>query len=492
MKNHLARGCMLLLSCVLLLGAFASCNNKQKSSESTAATTEKEVTPGTPDDDLYDANGYLKDSLPESYDFDSDFVIFTWEEQKGVEWVDELPENPTELEEALYKRENNVESRFGVDISRIYAAGNWDYRSAFIATLSQNVLAGDRKYDLVGAYTATAGLGAVNGLYMNLNTNNYIDFSKPWWPSSIVETASVGDNLYFITGDISPTLIKNLQCMYVNLSMYNSYNCSDVVDGQSIYDVVSDYDWTYETMLMMARERVSVDAGNYGLVLQNAPMADSFFYGAGFMFLKNTDGILTISEDLTDNRLINLFDDLKELFTGRYEDVIMAENSDKSLFTTGHAIFYAGGLSDSSVFAEEGLSFSVLPMPLYNETQQEYATCANLWVTMYSIPIDAKDFNMSGVILEALGSAAYRTVSDEFYYDLFQMRYNGHDEGSSRMFDILSDSVVFDTARFFADEIGIFGQMREVIDPTANWSTIYSGGSASWQEKVTNLYAKLG
>ena len=131
-------------------------------------------------------------------------------------------------------------------------------------------------------------------------------------------------------------------------------------------------------------------------------------------------------------------------------------------------------------------------MPLYNETQQEYATCANLWVTMYSIPIDAKDFNMSGVILEALGSAAYRTVSDEFYYDLFQMRYNGHDEGSSRMFDILSDSVVFDTARFFADEIGIFGQMREVIDPTANWSTIYSGGSASWQEKVTNLYAKLG
>ena len=72
-------------------------------------------------------------------------------------------------------------------------------------------------------------------------------------------------------------------------SMYNSYNCSDVVDGRSIYDVVSDYDWTYETMLMMARERVSVDAGNYGLVLQNAPMADSFFYGAGFMFLKNTD-----------------------------------------------------------------------------------------------------------------------------------------------------------------------------------------------------------
>ena len=72
------------------------------------------------------------------------------------------------------------------------------------------------------------------------------------------------------------------------------------------------------------------------------------------------------------------------------------------------------------------------------------------------------------------------------------MRYNATDAGSAAMFDIVSDSVVFDTARFFADELGMFGKFREVADASSSWSSIYSGNISSWKGKVTDLYGKLG
>ncbi|MBQ7347157.1 MAG: hypothetical protein IJW55_04300 [Clostridia bacterium] len=479
----------LLLVGVLLLGVFASCKNDTKQPVDTGSDETEDVGDG-----LYDANGYLKDSLPASYDFNSEFVIYAWEDQKSWEWVeDETIESGvqlTEVEQSLYEREANVEDRFGVDIRRVYKPGEWNNYTTFISTLSQSVLANDHEYDLVDQYTGAAGPGAVNGLYSNLNQSDYLDLSKPWWPESIVETATIGDKLYFVTGDITPLLIRNVQCMFVNLDMYGSYNCASAVGGRTIYQVVNDYDWTVENMLKMALDRVSTDAGDYGISFLNEVTADSFYYGAGFTLLQNTDGILSLSGDLTNNLLINYFDDMKELYTGRYADVAIAGSQ---VFQQGKSIFYVGNVSDSQVFTTENVKFTVLPMPLLNSDQQEYRTCASLWVSMFSIPVDAKDFTMSGVILEALGSEAYRTVTDEVYYNLFQMRYNGLDSDSAKMFDIVSDSVVCDTARFFAVDLGMFAQFRNGVNSTSgSWTDIYNTNSSSWSQKVTDLYGKIG
>ena len=101
--------------------------------------------------------------------------------------------------------------------------------------------------------------------------------------------------------------------------------------------------------------------------------------------------------------------------------------------------------------------------------------------------------DMATLMLEALGSEAYRIVSDEVYYSLFQQRYNGTDENSARMFDLVSDSVVFDTVRFFNDELGFMASFRKgVADANGNWKNIYDGEHVKWADKLANLAAKIG
>ena len=185
----------LLLVVIMMFGMLAACGNKN-GDQTTETTDSSEETTAAGDNNL-DENGYLKDSLPESYDFGKEFKIFTWNGQKAWEWVDEISEQPTSVEQVLWEREANVEERFGVEIERVYANGAWDDRNSFISTLSQNVLGNDHEYDLVGQYTPAAGIGAVTGLYTDIKKVNYVDLSKPWWPSSITETATVGDKLYF-------------------------------------------------------------------------------------------------------------------------------------------------------------------------------------------------------------------------------------------------------------------------------------------------------
>lgn len=487
MKKKVIRLCSLLLAVFMITLMFSACNKEPENPAGSGTSEDTEQSNET--NDRFDENGYLRDDLPKTYDFDDEFVIYTWQDQKAWEWVESGTLAKTSVEEVLYKRQVNVEDRFGVEISRVYAPGSWNARHTFIQTLANHVNQNDHAFDLVGQYTPAAGVGASQGLYQDLNILPYINLEKPWWPSLISESASVGDKLYFCTGDITPTLIRNVECMFVNLDLYEAYGISTAADGKSIYDVVKDYDWTLDMMMKLAIDRVDVNSGMYGLSILNDVCADGFFYAGGFRLVENNNGVLKVSDGLSNNSLVNWFDTVQDLFTARYADIAIGGAAP---FKEKNAIFYCGNVSDSQNFSKEGVDFTILPMPMLNDSQTRYYTCATFWVTMYSVPNDVRSKEMSGMILEALASEAYRTVTDEIYYNLFQRRYNGSGGGASaEMFDILSDSVVFDSARMFADGLGMFGQFRLAInDPTGNWSTVYSSNIDAWTTKVANIYEK--
>lgn len=482
---------ILMLAALLTLPLLAACGNDQTTDpqETTAAS---EGPSGTVSGEAnLDANGYLKDSLPESYNFDSDFTVFTWDEEDDWDWCPEVDSKSTNLEQVLWKRQKNVEERFGVSIDIALEKGSYDFRSAFIEKLSNSVLVNDGKYDLVGQYTLCSGIGVMNGLYRDLMPMNFLDLEKPWWPEKITSTATIGEKLYFVTGDITPTMIRNVNCATVNLDLYESYELASVVGGRSIYEVVDDHDWTLETMMLLALNKVSVETGNYGLTMRNTVCGDGFLYGGGFVTVINENGNLSLNPELGGQPLIDYFEKVQDLMCGNYPD---AQITGVDPFNQQKSIFYIGGVSDSSQFAQSGLKFSLLPMPLMNkEDRQDYTVVASLYVTMYSIPVDVKNPDMSSLILEALGSEAYRTVSDEVYYNLFQQRYNGTDENSARMFELVSDSVVFDTVRFFNDELGFMASFRKGVSAAeGSWKSIYDGEHETWEEKLANLAGKVG
>ena len=62
------------------------------------------------------------------------------------------------------------------------------------------------------------------------------------------------------------------------------------------------------------------------------------------------------------------------------------------------------------------------------------------------------------------------------------------------MFDIVSDSIVFDTARSFPDYLqSMFAAFRSgVSDKTSSWGAVYGSDHRAWEANATSLFAILG
>ena len=213
----IARTLSALLCAVLLLSCLVACTGNKTGNDDTTPSdtpddTNNEVVDTTPEDTArYDANGYLMDDLPETYDWQKkDFTVFTWDEMDHWEWCEEMTDKSGTVDLALYKRMMAIEERFNMNFVIVRELGNWDNRTAFVSKLYSNVSTSQGTYDLVGQYTQAAGGAATQELYLDLNEINYLDLSKPWWPDAISDTATIGDKLYFTTGDITPTLIRNI------------------------------------------------------------------------------------------------------------------------------------------------------------------------------------------------------------------------------------------------------------------------------------------
>lgn len=478
----------MFLCLVMFCSALAAC--KKSSGDGTVPETDAPTTENEETTVRTDENGYVADDLPDSYDWqDVDFNILAWSEMKGWEWCEELTENSTSVDKALYDRMVAVESRFHVDFNMTYEAGNWDNRVTFIQKLEATKDAGI-PFDLVSQYSHAAGEAAAKQLYVDLNTTDYVDLDKPWWPESINETATIGDKLYFATGDITPTLIRNVHCMYVNLDLYDAYQTSDFYNDRSIYQIVKDGDWTIATMEEMALDKVDTVNGVYGITLTNAVALDAFYFGAGFRLVDNENGVLELSDDLVNTNMIDFYDKLKTIY---HNDNVKNEEADKlGLFHNNKSFVHAATIADAQRYTEKEIEFTLLPMPKLSTAQPEYYTVANYWVSMYGIPVNAADKSMSGMVMEGLASEGHRAVKDKIYFDLFQARFMAVKE-KAEMLDMVTNSVVFDSGRTFSTKIGsLWADFRNGIDGHAEWTTIYGEKSGVWVDNVAELFGELG
>ncbi len=494
MKRILLRGILVLLCLATVPVSLAAC--KTDKTEQTTTTENVTTEPVTETDE----NGYLKDDLPESEDFDRDFVIYSWSNQKALDWCDEEEAPEDAFSKALYTRQQNVEERFGVKLVREYNSGHWNDRKSFIQKLANRVLNFEQAYDLVDQYLPSAGLGVTENIYLKLSEVPNLNLEQPWWATEMMEPGAVGGNLYFITGEISPSLRLVTCCTYANLQLYQDLNLSDLVDGRTLYQVVQDYDWTMETMLLLGLEHADVSQGCYAFTGTNTAQADSFFYAGGFVMTKtDADGMLKLSPNLTIVHLNEWFDAVQEIYTNQYEAV--SSHSGDTPFQEGKSIFHTATLNQYSTYISKGLNSTPLPMPMRDKSQGKYYTTTTFWVSVFSVPTDVKSMSESGTILEALASEAYRTVTDAVYEGKFDCsRKSTEDADMVGMMDLIADSVVFDGNRMYPDALNMFITFRDGVTGTTKdsegnligWMYLYDKFEDEWKDNIGMLNSAIG
>ena len=193
--------------------------------------------------------------------------------------------------------------------------------------------------------------------------------------------------------------------------------------------------WTYTNMMTMAAPFTSEVAGaqykednNWGIVSE-AQAVYYFYMGAGLMPMASKNGQLEIL--LTDAtayartyevlmNLIPFLTDPNVLLSADIEGV----STDKAvvasdIFEQDRAMFRTTSLSDAIYSAEMEHDFGILPVPLYEEGQEEYYCMINANLAWpLCIPLYVKDIHKTAEMIERI-SYYSRYGGDESLYEAF-------------------------------------------------------------------------
>ena len=465
-----------LLLCSMLSAALTACGGSGSDAKDTTANNPTDTTAVDTD---HDANGFLLDTIPSDTNFGGTAVnILIREDVANTEFFVEEQTGDI-VDDALFKRNQTVEDRLGVDINFIPIAGDWAGRETMNGAIRQSVMAADGEYDLCAVLSNQLATLTVEGLLTNLNTLDYLDFDKPWWARGLLDELAVDDKLYFASGDASLGLINGMMCIFYNKSMCEDFSIPD------LYEIVNNGEWTIDKVVELTKD-VYQDIDSDGLKSEN----DRFGFATGsynqlYGFLdsfnvqileKDSDGYpskyVFSSEKATNvvQKLVSLFKDNNAFMTS-HEDKIDFINA----FSENRVLFVTGEFKDTATYRDiSAFDYGVIPFPKWDEDQADYRTTARATYSSFCIPITAKDPDMSAAVLECFASESYRTVSPAYFETALKVKYSRDDE-TAQMYDLIKSSVTFSFATSFTMAIG---------DPQNTFKAMIASLNEDWASKM--------
>ncbi len=403
----------------------------------------------------YDANGYIKDNLDPNLNFgNKEFNILAWEHT--LPEFDIEAETGNIVENAIFVRNANTEERLGVQLNFTVIKGNSSAFRDFCKEVDNTIQSNTDSYDAIGCYLRSAGVLTLQHHLVNMLEVDHLDFSMPWWSDSLLELNTINDNLYFISGDIASTLIYQMMFM-----IYNN-DLGEDIGLTNPQQLALDNKWTLDTMFTMAKD-VYTDLDNdteksegdrYGLFSYAHPNLDIFYMGSDLHYMApNADGDLVVLEDIMSDKSLSIIDRLIDIY-GSNDGWFSTKLSSTDIFAQGNSLFYnITGQILAQNLRNTDMDYSILPAPKYDEAQENYRTAVAFTHTMYCIPINAKNTEMSGAVLECMASEAYRNVTPALFESSFKYQYSKN-PNDTLLFEIIRDNVVFDICRPFFDSMG--------------------------------------
>ena len=493
----LTRILLVLLSLCLVLSAFAACATEEEDDEvlETEATDES-GSDDSLDDDLYDENGYLKDQIPdEDLNYENkELKILCWASVANEFGCDEA--TGSVINNALVTRDINVEDRLGVTLNYLMdqiAPGSATVTGHYVDLVRLATQSGDL-YDLMALYGRTAAILSSNGYLQNiLNIDySYLNFENPWWTPTLLDELVVGNSLYMISGDITPSIYEQPYTMFYNVDMVKDYGLKDP------YDCVKDNTWTMETFRQTIKN-ITVDQSGtqmYGLV-SSYYTVPSLMHGCGVRIMDMDENqIPRLSEDLFSEKTIDIVDDLQ---AWNKEDNFLVDSTSANArvhFTSGNAMFLIDRVLECFNFVENcNFSYSVVPNPKLTSEQDRYYTTLDTQLTFFCLMrgLSQDELTIRSAVLECMASEGYRLTSPAVVDSCIKSRY-AQTEEMSEMLGLVVDSVYYDFGRIYSasDDSYICDRVGKVIQSsTETWSGYGQAMKTSLETRFQKLVDKF-
>lgn len=445
---------------------------------------------GTPDETT-DNSGTTTEAettdplLPkETADFgEKKFTVIT---TSALSYIYAEEQNGSAVNDAMYERDRKTEEALNVDIG--YHIAGAAIKDVFPA-VSASVMAGDHDYDLIVSHVNWDLTSYVSdNIVLDWNAVPHIDFDKVYWNKNIINSLSINGKSPYAASDmfIGDTVFLLLnKKLAENMKLGNLYTY--VYDGKWTWDLLAkisadisgDIDGNGE-MNELDRYGVVANVSSSSWMLRNIPGS------CGQMIYTNgKNGLeLTVNNEQTQS----ILEKSVALFHGGGGYIL--KDSDKSTaaavanFNRGNYLtYFVSMLSSASAYNNLDFDYGVLPLPKYDEKQENYKALS--WSHNMMIPSTA-DAEMSGMVSEWMSYYGHKLVRPKFYDSLLSVRF-AQDEETIDMLDLIWANIDYDPGMNFKSQnfYGYFDQM--VKNGTSDFASFYQSSLESEENYLKTL-----
>ena len=480
---------LLLLALSMVLTAFAACATEDDGDDYQPQDTGDGNVTIDPNEGLYDEDGYLLDQLPDDLDYQNkELTVLCFASPANEFGCDNT--NGTPINDALVRRDINVEERLGVNLQYLTdLASSSITEVTHYVELVRTASEANTPYDLMALYGRTAAVLSSRGYLQNILDIDYshLNFENPWWTQNLMDELVVGKSLYIISGDITPSLYEQAYTLFYNVDMVKDFQVKDP------YDHVKENTWTMETFRSTIKDVTVNQNGSqaYGFV-SNYYTIPAMLHGCGVRITEMDENHTPrLSDGLFSERTIDIVDDLQAW--SREDNFLVDKGSavPRKHFVDGNAMFSADIIIECFNFVEScEFAYSVVPTPkLTQEQDRYYTTLSGFTFFCLMKGLSQEELTIRSAVLECMCSEGYRLTSPAVLDTCLKSRY-AQTEEMSEMLSLIMDSVYYDFGRiysssddkFICDRVGLV-----IASSTETWSSYKNANKTMLENRFNTL-----
>ncbi len=452
-----------LLAAELLLMSMTACG-KESPEETTAPATDSAETAAPlaeeteAEMDAAKADPYadrinVDDGLPEMT-FDGHDFRFLVDEKYAYQLYSE-DDSGVGVNAEIYSRNKRVEERFDIKISYMDSLGKES--QDLLVTYAQ---VGEHIAEVCAYEQYMGNTPAIYFCWENWVNIPYLNFDQPWWNKESIDNLTINGYVFNIAGDLSLSAIQMTWCLAVNSNLMEDWGHP----METLYNLVWNGEWTIDKLIEITASLWDDKNGN-----GNADEGDWFGFGSPVgirhpedrgRFNENVipwitaidEHPITVGEDkrsLTETLgTEKVYSALEKLVNFHNNNNGVNMDAEVDLFSKGEIGIYTARFD---VFVtdlhDSDFTAGILPLPKYDTAQENYITSPDSYFTMFGVPVTLpqEDYDLEGVIMEALNAESWKTVYPAYYEYALRGRYSA-DENMARMIELIADSRIYEYA----------------------------------------------
>ncbi len=386
-------------------------------------------------------------NIPADAKFGSEKVRFLVWDSSDNEFYCETSSGDT-ISNSIYERNLDVEILLEVELDFSTIDGGYNKDADFVNAVKTAASSNEDNFDLLAGYPMNISACILQGLLGDINELPYVELDRVWYNQSSRDAGTLAGKSFLITGDISYSRLARSSGIFFNDDLRKEMGINE-----DPYELVINNQWTIKKLTQMienAYEDVNGDSirdegDKYGFVVDSTQLS-TVYYAAGYNFceLDPTTGNQVISSDVTNETISNIVDDWNLATHGK--GGILVATDDETIFNAGNGIFYTYPLFHvSNELRDVTFKYGFVPMPKATESQKEYYSSVTNTATLWGIPANLRNADMSGAVLEAMSYHGYTTITPAVFEVAYKVKYSSDESGiQSVIFDIISKNIRFD------------------------------------------------